>query len=168
VRIVLESLAQGPRDVEVEERVHPLSIILTQDCDLIWDHHARTAAPEQRDRQANKLLPNVLFCELESADDLRGNQAIAGDIWKRIRQNQDERYHHLGACSAELDLGGVGFPPLAIDFKRVFAVPPEELYYRLSVGQVRRRWALAGAFLQDLSNRFGYYHLRVALPEVTA
>lgn len=161
MRIAIDSLRRGDGEIEVEERFHPLAVIVTQDCDLTWDYEARRIEQQS----SHKLLPNILLCELWKADDLRGRQAIVSNIWKRIRQNQDERYHCLQACDASCDLGGAGFPPLAIDFKRVLTVPTEELYYRVSTGQVLRRSVLTGLFLQDLSNRFGYYHLRVALPD---
>jgi hypothetical protein len=166
VRIAIDSLSRGG-DVEVEERVHPLAIIVTQDCDLSWDFKARTTAdPMEARRHANKLLPNVLLCELWLADQLRGAQSIASDLWRRVRSNMDERYHYLQGCDATLDAVGEGFPDLAIDFKRVFTIPPDELYLRISNGGILRRAHLAGPFMQDLSNRFGYYHLRVALPDL--
>jgi hypothetical protein len=162
-RIIVESLRLNLGEFEVEERIHPLGIVLTQDCDLTWDYNARTTGDPQ---QGHKLLPNVLLCELWEADRLRGTQAISTNPWKRIRQNQDERYHYLSECGAEDDLAGTGLVVLAIDFKRVFTVPTDELYFRISAGQVRHRCCLNGAFLQDLSNRFGYYQMRVALPDI--
>lgn len=162
-RIAIESLRQGDGD-EIEERLHPFAVVINQECDLVWDYNARSASPGNH-RLASKLLPNILFCELWPADRLRGNQSIASDIWRRIKQNQDERYHYLQGCKADCDLGGEGLPELAIDFKRVFTVPTEEVYHRIGAGQVRRRCVLGWPFLQDLSNRFGYYHLRVALPD---
>ncbi|MEQ1883458.1 MAG: hypothetical protein ABL967_00225 [Bryobacteraceae bacterium] len=158
----MQSLANLGGEYEVEERVHPLGIVVTQDCDLVWDFQARQSGDP---KQQNKQLPNVLLCELWEAERLRGKQAIASDIWKRIRQNQDERYHYLQDCSVTNDLLGNGFPTLAIDFKRVFSIPTEELYFRIQSGQTRRRSVLTIPFLQDLSNRFAYYHLRVALPD---
>ena len=53
---------------------------------------------------------------------------------------------------------------IVADFKRVFSIPTDELYLRLNQG-VRRRSLLGSPFLQHLSSRFGYYCLRVALPE---
>jgi hypothetical protein len=161
VRIATDSLNRGS-DVEIEERVHPLAIVVTQDCDLLWDYKARTIANVQEaSRHANKILPNVLMCELWLADQLRGTQLIASDLWRRIRSNMDERYHYLQGCNANYDAAGEGLPDLAIDFKRVLTIPPEELYLRIANGAIRRRAYLAGPYMQDLSNRFGYYHLRV-------
>lgn len=162
VRVSIGSL-DATGELEIEERVHPLAIVVTQDCDLLWDYRAREASGDAAPK--NKILPNVLLCELWEADLLRGTQAISSEPWKRIRQNQDERYHYLQPCDTTNDSEGSGLSALVIDFKRVFTVPTDELYRRVSIGQIRRRSMLEGLFLQDLSNRFGYYHLRVALPD---
>jgi hypothetical protein len=88
------------------------------------------------------------------------------DIWKRIKGNQDERYHRFEAMTPADDLMQEGVDPLVVDFKRVFSFPTQELYYRLSHG-VRRRGVLKSPFLHHFSSRFAYYCLRVALPEPT-
>src|SRR5258708_11148574 len=111
-RIDFETLRAG-EDLALEEKVHPLAIVLTQDCDLDWDFKARSDA-----KLANKLLPNILLCEVWLSEQLRGEQAIKSDIWRRIRSNGDERYHVLPAAPPEHDMHNVGFEELAIDFKR--------------------------------------------------
>ena len=137
---------------------------MTQDCDLDWDFKARQETDgEQKRKLASKLIPNILLCELWRADELRGEQDIKSDIWRRVRGNQDERYHVLAQISREADSQAEGFPELVIDFKRVFTVPTDELYYRLTT-ETRRRLLVNGLFMQDLSTRFACYHLRVALP----
>ncbi len=142
------------------------SLLVTQDCDLDWDFRARQEQDETKKLKAqSKLLPNLLFCEVAQAEELRGVQTIASDIWRRVKQNQDERYHYLPAVPSHLDAVTRGFSDLAIDFKRVFSIPTEEMYKRLSL-ETRRRTILQGPFMQDLSNRFAYYHLRVALPTI--
>lgn len=164
VRVIPESLNVDSDNVDVEFRTHPIAVLVTQDCDLDWDFKARNENDAtQKAKLGNKLLPNLIFCEVWLADQLKGKQSIASDIWKRIRQNQDERYHYFSEIPSEADTLAKGFPALTVDFKRVFTVPPEELYKRLSLG-TQRRTVLQGPFMQDLSNRFAYYHLRVALP----
>ena len=157
---------QGEGEPELEEKNHPLAVVMTQDCDLSWDYRARSQPdPEERTKLANKTLPNVLLCELGYADQLRGKRTIQSDLWRRIRANQDERYHILHPVPADCDTQGQGFPELAVDFKRVFTVRTEELYFRLAT-EAQRRSVLCGLFMQDLSTRFGYYQLRVPLPEL--
>jgi hypothetical protein len=164
-RLSYESLLAEDGEPTIDERVHPLAIVLSQGCDLSWDFTARTApdAAEQ-ERLAHKMIPNILFCELWHATDLRGQQRLNNALWSRIAINGDERYHVLPSCPPELDAAATGLPELAIDFKRVFTVASEELYYRLR-RDVQRRCVLTVPFVQDLSNRFGYFLARVALPD---
>lgn len=140
--------------------------MLTQDCELDWDYKARHEQdPATKEKLAHKAIPNVLLCEVWRAEELRGLQAINGTIWRRIAQNQDERYHVLAPFSAESDLQDEGTEfGLALDFKRVFTVRTEELYFRLQ-HEAKRRVFLYGLFRQDLATRFACYQVRVALPE---
>lgn len=168
VHIRADSLGEGSADVDLEEKQHPYALILTQDCDLDWDFKAR--APSNQDARASednkrqaKLVPNILLCELITTEVLRPRLA-GGDVLRRIRTNQDERYHCLPSVPTHRDHIGEGLPELIADFKRVFSIPTDEFYLRLGLG-MRRRALLEPPFLQHLSSRFGYYCLRVALPE---
>jgi len=147
----------------IEETIHPYAVVLTQDCDLEWDFRYRRAADPGR--LANKMVPHILLCQADTAERLRGDQNIKSDIWRRISQNSDERYHVLPEVPAELDRLIQGIPALVLDFKRVFTVPTNELYYRLSSGSQRRCFLLP-PFLQSLSSRFTYFLGRVPLPEL--
>jgi hypothetical protein len=170
VHVQIESLNPVVEEITLAEKSHPQAIILTQDCDLDWDFSARNQ-PDGTTRLQLKLVPNVLLCELIPEDALRGRMKEAGirgsDLWRRVEQNQDERYHWFASVAREHDRLGAGLPSLVADFKRVFTVPTDELYLRLQHG-VRRRSVLQSQFLQHFSNRFGYYCLRVALPETAA
>jgi hypothetical protein len=157
VRLMIESLVPGAEPAIAEVR-HPLAIIMTQDCDLDWDFKAR-----QSNGSEGKRIPNVLFCEVIGATELRGRQGINSEIWKRISQNKDERYQFLQRILPDADAVGKGLPELGIDFKRYFTVPTEELYHRL-IAQAHRRCRLLSPYLEHLSTRFGYYQFRVALP----
>jgi len=102
------------------------------------------------------------------ADTLRGQMKDAGiggsDLWKRIIGNRDERYQSFPQLRPEADSASEGLPALVVDFKRVFTVPADEMYVRIQF-RTRRRSVLQSPFLQHFSARFGYYCLRVALPE---
>ena len=159
----LRSITEEP---EIEEKFHPQAIVLSQDCDLYWDFTARNELEGQR-RLEHKIMPNVLFGELIPEEDLRGKlreSRMGSDIWRRVVRNMDERYHYLPQIRPEEDRAGQGLSALVVDFKRVFAILTEELYIRLQ-GGTRWRTCIQGPFLQHLSSRFGYYCLRVALPE---
>jgi hypothetical protein len=169
LHIRFESLRDSATELDFEEKEHPFALLLTQDCDLDWDFKARAASPSQVAGQENKILaklvPNILLCELTTTEILKPRLAAGSDILRRIRNNQDERYHWFPAVSPEDDAAGQGLPELIADFKRIFSIPTEELYLRLSTG-VRRRVMLGSPYLQHLTARFGYYCLRVALPEM--
>ena len=62
----LDSLRLGqPEQLKFDEKIHPLAIILTQDCDLDWDFKARESTDfEAQQHRANKRIPKVLLCEL--------------------------------------------------------------------------------------------------------
>ena len=172
VYVRADSLGPNAEEVNLEEKVHPYALILTQDCDLLWDFKARTTEVDgpchvrdekEENRQQAKLVPNVLLCELTTAEALRPRLA-GGEVRRRIMNNQDERYHCLPEAPAVDDRDGEGLPDLVADFKRVFSIPTEELYLRLGLG-MRRRSLILPPYLQHLSSRFGYFCLRVALPE---
>ena len=59
----LPSLASG--SVLVQLKVHPFTVILSQDCDLEQDFKARQGQNTQ-----DKLIPNILFCEVITAEQL--------------------------------------------------------------------------------------------------
>ena len=101
-------------EVPIDVKTHPLALVLTQDCDLDLDFEARFGA---EDTPTHKLLPNVLFCELWLAKHLRGDHVLNSTVWRRVEQNNDERYHFLPRARSEDDALGEGFTDdLAIDF----------------------------------------------------
>lgn len=171
LRVELRALDAQTGEIDVSERVHPMALVLTQGCDLDWDFQFRSIPIDEHERRqklAHKELPNILLCELWNARDLKGHHDLNSRLWHPIVQNKDERYHFLPKPTTSQDAQGAGFEDdLAIDFKRVFTVGAQELYFRLEQ-EVKRRCCLNGPFMQHLSNRFGYYQLRVALPEMVA
>jgi hypothetical protein len=161
----LMQICLAPDSIEQSEPLvnpinHPFVIILTQDCDLDWDHRARNGASPE-----DKLIPNILFCEMTTAESLKGRADIKSDFWKRIRINKDERYQFLQKVDPGQDALGQGLPELGIDFKRYFTIPTEEVYHRLRMAETKRRCRLISPYLEHLSTRFCYFQFRVALPE---
>jgi hypothetical protein len=168
VQIDVENLNSQSEEIELDERIHPQAIILTQDCDLDKDFKAREQKEIGNTLQF-KSVPNVLLCELIPSDTLRGQMRQTGGggskEWTRIIENREFRYHSFPAVLPKDDRVEEGLPALVADFKRVFTVPTEELYLRVQQ-TTRRRSFLNDLFVQDLGCRFGYYCLRVALPEM--
>jgi hypothetical protein len=157
VVVIPNSLASG--DLQFEEITHPFGVILTQECDLDWDFKARMAG----ESNSAKLCPNVLFCELFPEEEIRP-KIKGSELWKRIKQNQDERYHTLPQAPTAADLAQAGSPILIADFKQLFAIRTDELYARIA-HSITRRTIIQMPWVQDLSNRAGYYLQRVAIPE---
>jgi len=135
---------------------------VTQDCDLLWDFNER----QKEDRASHKLLPSTLLCEVHTADELRGRNRIDSDSWRRVRENKDERFHYLRGVRPEEDALRQGLPNLAVDFKRYFSIPTDELYAQLRAEDgAHRRTHLLSPYLEHFCSRFAYFQQRVALPE---
>lgn len=99
--------------IRLAKKRHPFAIVLSQDCDLDLDFKARAGqVPE------DKLLPNVLFCEVVTALELKGSGGMNSSIWGRVQRNKDERYQFLQKVNPDQDGAGLGVPEMAIDFKR--------------------------------------------------
>ena len=109
-------------------------------------------------------LPDVLFCQLPTAEELRSTPGINSSIWGRIKINKDERYHFLEKVPQDCDLAGTGMPELGVDFKRYFTVPTVEVYRWLELGMTKRRSVICTPYLEHLSSRFAYFLSRVGLP----
>lgn len=144
--------------LSVLAKVHNVAIVISQDCDLDWDFKARSG-------QANpdKLLPNVLFCEAITAEELRGKPDINSQKWNNIKINKDERYQFLQAVLPVQDRLKQGLPELGIDFKRYFTIPAEEVYLRLMF-ETQRRCHLISPYVEHLSARFYYFQSHIGLP----
>lgn len=156
-KVVPSPPASGATPI-VEEATHPYAIVLSQDCDLDWDFKARGGhAPEQ------KVLPSILFCEVTDARTLRGRTDVNSTIWAAIKTNSNERYQVLSAVAPGDDTPHDGLPELAIDFKRYFTIPTNEVYAQLRSG-TQRRARLTTPYREHLCARFSYFQSRVALP----
>ncbi|MGH9402018.1 MAG: hypothetical protein ACRD2P_07930 [Terriglobia bacterium] len=159
--------ADRQRQVKLDCVVHPYAMVLSQTCDLEQDFLVREKqrVDEPVSGQA-KLLPCILFCDVFRASELRDQEDIKSDIWKRVKANKDERYQFLSAVPASEDSMGEGLEELGLDFKRYFALPTAEVYLQLRLqGGTARRCHLLNPYLEHLSTRFSYYQFRVALPK---
>jgi hypothetical protein len=144
--------------IRVSRKHHPFAIILSQDCDLDLDFKARAGEVKE-----DKLLPNVLFCEVVTAAELKGSGGMNTSIWGRVQRNKDERYQFLQKVESAYDSAAQGLPEMGIDFKRYFTIPTGEVYAQLEK-TCRRRCRLLSPFLEHLCTRSGHYLCRIALP----
>lgn len=136
---------------------HPFTVIVSQACDLERDFEARNGG------KPSGLLRSVLLCEAIPEDLFRGQVPSGSDIWKRIRQNKDERYMLLRAVPPELDATDQGCLALGLDFRRLFALRPEVVYEQLK-SNARRRAVLRDLYGAHLNSRLSAYMARVGLP----
>lgn len=159
---------------KAQKQEYDLAIVVSQDCDLQQDFDSR-----QNGTSLHRRLSDILFCQVEKADDVRfaTNNAIADeedkarssllksrDVWKKIQENNDFRYQYLRAVEPGQDASREGLSPLIIDFSRTFSIPRNEVYRRLELRSATRRTVLNTPYLEHLAVRFHHFHCRVALP----
>lgn len=130
-------------------------ITINQDCDLLQDFN-------DRKNGGQGILAHVLLAEAQRGASLKTK--TAGDIWRRISQNQDVRYQTFSAVPKDDDADGVGIECLVVDFKTIFSMPAEELYRQLD-GAAQRRSCLADLYRENFQSRVTSYLSRVMLPE---
>lgn len=154
----------------VEEIALPYVILLTQDCDLeqsvknsMTDESAGTVSKN------NQYLPNVLILPAFPGESVREGDhlkelfsitqdRITSDPWKRIRENNNDRYHFLPSCTA------FQIPELIIDFKIYFSILYIELMKFYNNGGYLG--TINELFRERLSQRFSNYLSRIGLPEI--
>jgi hypothetical protein len=153
-----EQTIDGRQTAEIDIIYHPYAIVVSQDCDLYWDYRAR-----QGEAQDDKLLRHVLFCDLFGQAEIRVRSRLGSEGFKRVRQNQDERYH----CLAEAPIYGIeqSLPELYADFKAISSLSVVFVYSLTSSGQATRRGFLPSPYLQHFVHRLHAFLGRVAIPE---
>jgi hypothetical protein len=146
-------------EIEVVEDVMSYCVVLTQECDLEQDYSTYLDSSKPRD----KILPSILFCPafpaqlVKEGSHVDGFQRIGSDVMKRIRSNNDARYHCIPEDQA------LQIPELVVDFKRYYTMP-RQLAYKIDL-KLNRLASLGDLFREHLSHRFAYYLSRVGLPE---
>jgi hypothetical protein len=160
IRIRLDLQTLGTNSPGIISVTHPYAVVVSQDCDLEQDFKARQGINKE-----DKLIADILFCQVATAEQLRGTTGITSEMWKRISQNKDERYHFLQKVEPACDALREGLPELGIDFKRYFTISTDEVYRRIEIGEAKRRCVLVSPYLEHLSSRFAHFLSRVALPE---
>lgn len=167
---IISNLVQARLDIttvdatsvpKVDRIKHPYAVIVSQDCDLLQDFRARNGATVRPD----KMLPNILFCEVTTADELcLGATPLSTREQDFFVKNKLERYHFLQKVAPEADALREGLQELGIDFKRYFSVPTDEVYRRLTF-EAKRRCVMKSPYFEHLSSRFSYFQQRIGLPE---
>lgn len=145
--------------ITVDAINYPYTIIISQECDLKQDYETRfDQIPD------GKQLEHILLCGLLLEDEIRTRPKLKSDIFRRIRQNQDERYHHfIGSKIGETEQV---LPDLYADFIGTFSLPLEFMYSLVDKGLTIRKGVLPTPFLEDFIHRLYSFLGRVATPEI--
>jgi len=156
-------------EVPVQPVEHAVMVVLTPDCDLLWDFNARFVDEEARVAlgpeseaiaTANAAVPHVLLCD--AYDGVVVRSRFDAKLFKLASQNRDERYHYFP--EAAVGDSGETLPEMFLDFKKPLAIPTNLLYEGLRIGGVRRLGWLPLVYRHDLIHRFFSFQSRIATP----
>ncbi len=143
---------------------HPTFVILTPDCDLLSDYSARQGNSPVDAKIQSQLLQHVQCCEVYEENEIRQPRQLTSELWKRVKQNQDERYHHIPSGKLEGE-EEKGHPDLFLDFKQMFSVLTEFLYESIRTHQVKRQGVIPPIWIHSLIQRYFAFHSRVGVPD---
>ena len=161
-----------PEESQVDVRPihHPMMIVMTAVCDLEQDYASRfqevvVGGPDggELDEYLPGLVPHVLMCDVFSFDDLRPRFHGKGDIWRRVQQNQDERYQHFEPAIVE-DGSVKELPDLYMDFKRSLSIPTDLIYQAVESQEVTRIAVIPDIHSHDVMHRYYSFLSRVGVP----
>jgi hypothetical protein len=150
-------------NAEISRVEHKYSVIISQDCDLQKDFNCLNTSPEGEN--FTNRLNAVLICPIIEAEILRSRAGIISSQWSKIKTNQEPRYHFFEAIPEEVDLLDEGLPELTADFKHVFGLHSDYLYWLIKDRTAFRRTKLVSPYLEHFIQRFYFYQSRIALPE---
>ena len=160
LKVDLAALKAGADPLKFLSVNHSFVVVLSRDCDLLSDFGVRAGGGSE--------LDDVFFCEAfeqeEYHQQLKRTLNMNSREWRRVYENQDERFEFLEAAPKHADLCGLGLPPLIVDFRVFFTVPTDEVYARLKLG-TRRRCRLNLLYCEHLLHRFSSFQSSVPLPK---
>ncbi len=165
---------EHPADLEVSitSFLHALVIVMTPDCDLVWDFNERfpdddsknALTPQAADADSKaKAVPHVLVCDVY--DEAHVKQHVPETkAWKIVIRNDNARYHVFDTAGIGDEGPDDAMPQIFFDFKKPIAVPTAQLYEGLRVGGVRRVARVPAPWRHDVIHRFYGFQSRVSLP----
>lgn len=153
------------------KRHYPYIVVLTQDCDLLWDFRnwmknniptPDTEGTKKRDKYLQSILvsPAYYYEQFKNGDHLgvgKMEKINSETKLNNIKNNTEPRYHYLNADATKQ------IPELVIDFKHYYSIPIFYLYHYYA------KWYVASLnelFRESLSQRFSFFLSRVGLPEI--
>ena len=152
--------------LQVDWYTHRLILLMTADCDLVGDYQARGQLPLQEARAESRRLVRQLeyvsCCPLYTEDEIRPVSGFDSDVWRRVRQNQNERYHVINLPTLE---GFQHLPDVYLDFNRTFMLSVEYAYSEVQSPEVLRQGPIPPPWCQQVVQRWSCYHGRVCVPD---
>jgi hypothetical protein len=170
----LETVDHVANHLSVVQILFPYVFVLTQDCDLQFDHETRSGA---REANHDKSLVSVIVAPLYNAEHVRKGEHLGrlatspygepdqqpmrmaqlnSAQWNVVKTNENARYHYMEFPEP------TRIPESLIDFKHYFSVPVTALQASPLACTV------AGLDRAHVSQRFAAYLSRVGLPEPSA
>ncbi|WP_412536991.1 hypothetical protein [Marinobacter sp. MIT932201] len=161
----IEYFSEKDGNIEVSKIIFPLSIVLTQDCDLSQDYKFRwsKASTPNEDKWLMSVIVAPIY-NLEhvfSGEHLSELEMTMAQIsrnktpGKNLRNNETPRYHFLEFPDR------LTLPPSVIDFKHYFSVNVAYLKKHKRNNFVCQ---VSDLYREDISHRFASYLSRIGLP----
>ena len=160
----VKSVHVSGEGIAVSPIIHSKAIVITPDCDLLSDYSARDSHSSEAPQIQARLLEHIQLCDVFLEREIRPNRNLNASLWKRIRGNQDERYHTFPSVD-EPDSEGTSHPEYFLDFKRMFTMPNELLYGLLKSGKTQRLGTVPPVWIHQLIQRYFAFHSRVGVPD---
>ena len=164
----IESVVERRGIIEVSKVVFPLTVVMTQDCDLEQDPRYKKKA-QRPPADDDKRILSVLLVPLYNAEHVfQGahlsdlNMTMTQINRKKtpgtsLMQNERPRYHYLEFPDE------IPVVPQIADFKHYFSA---HLSYLESLRTRQFVCRITDLFREDLSQRFAAYLARIGLPEL--
>lgn len=161
---LVENVIEQDGNIVISKIVFQYIIVLTQDCDLIWDYDNRKSEKSNQDKYLISTIVAPLynyeqFLTGEHLLDINRKMHEFGikenSLTKIIKQNNNPRYHYL-EFPEDIDIVNS-----IIDFKHYFSVNTEYLYSIYKENFICRIDIL---FRELISQRFANYLSRIGLP----
>lgn len=162
-------------DAKLVPTKHGRLVVLSPECDLLQDYRLREQIasdkpPTETDVESDPtIIPHVLLCgafeesEIKSRESVvTGKKLIQSDIFRRIKQNQDLRYHYFPDAKIGADSQ---LPALILDFKRILSLVTATIYDGIKTDGLERIAVVPAPFVHDLVQRFFAFQSRIGVPD---
>lgn len=165
----IEYVKELGNTIEVSKIVFPLSIVLTQACDLQQDYNARKRNAEGNSASQDKFLISVIVAPIYNFEEFRQGTHLEQlglsmepkgrrekSLCSNIIKNENKRYHYLN-FSLDVEL-----VESVIDFKHYFTVNANLLNQLYDINYV---CSIDSLYRELILQRFSNFLSRIGLPD---